>query len=85
MFVWKRAKIKKENVLHPPETMDFDAKSLSQTWKKWEEEVRLYIDISMDKKSEAQKVKLLLISLDERGEKSIARCNSKQQRRMETK
>ena len=47
--------------------MDFDAKSLSQTWKKWKEEVCLYIDISMDKKSEAQKVKLLLYLLGRKG------------------
>lgn len=35
-----------ENVLHPPpETMDFDARSLSKTWKKWKKGVQLYIDI----------------------------------------
>ena len=47
--------------------MDFNAKNLSQTWKTWKEEVLLYIDISMDKKPEPQKVKLLLYLLGRKG------------------
>ena len=47
--------------------MDFDARGLSQTWKKWKEEVQLYVDISMDKKPETQKVKLLLYLLGRKG------------------
>lgn len=63
-----------ENVLQPPKTMDFDARSLLQTWKKWKEEVQLYVDISMDKKLETKKVKLLLYILGRKGREIHSTC-----------
>lgn len=49
-------------VQQPPETIDCDARSLSQTWGKWNEEVKLYVDNSMHKKSGNSKGKAFAVS-----------------------
>ena len=47
--------------LKPPGKLDFDSASLSSSWKRWKEEVELYMDLAMagkDKKNENQAVSL---------------------------
>jgi hypothetical protein len=38
---------------------NLDARNLADAWKKWKEELNLYIDLTMDDDNEPAKVKLL--------------------------
>ena len=44
--------------LKPPGKLDFDSASLSSSWKRWKEEVELYIDLAMVGKDENKAVSL---------------------------
>ena len=44
--------------LKPPGKLDFDSASLSSSWKRWNEEVELYMDLLMAGKDENKAVSL---------------------------
>ena len=46
--------------LKPPGKLDFDTPSLAMNWKKWNEEVELYMYLAMSGKDEKTKIKLFL-------------------------
>ena len=46
--------------LKPPGKLDFDGPNLATSWKRWKEEIELYMDLAMGGKDESTKVKLLL-------------------------
>jgi hypothetical protein len=46
--------------LRAPDKFNLDARNLADAWKKWKEELNLYIDLTMDDDNEPAKVKLFL-------------------------
>jgi hypothetical protein len=46
--------------LRAPDKFNLDARNLVDAWKKWKEELNLYIDLTMDDDNEPAKVKLFL-------------------------
>lgn len=59
--------------LKPPGGLDFDSMDLSQAWKRWSEEIKLYMDLAMVGKDEKTKVKLFLYIIG-RAEKYMKLC-----------
>ena len=54
--------------LKPPGKLDFEISStLPQAWKRWKEEVTLYMDLAMNGREEQTKVKLLLYIIGNQG------------------
>ncbi|CAC5394822.1 unnamed protein product [Mytilus coruscus] len=53
--------------LRAPERFNLDAHDLVDAWKKWKEELNLYIDLVMDSEDEQAKVKLFLYLVGTRG------------------
>ena len=51
--------------LEPPGGLDFDSSGLSHTWKRWREEIQLYMDIVMEGRDE--KVTLFLYIVGSKG------------------
>lgn len=47
-------------LLKPPAQLDFDATNLADSWKRWNKELELYMDLAMNGRDEATKVKLFL-------------------------
>ena len=45
--------------LKPPKKLDFESKNLAEAWKRWRQELELYVDLSLDEEDETQKIKLL--------------------------
>ena len=50
-----------------PGGLDFVSMDLSQAWKRWSEEIKLYIDLAMVGKDEKTKVKLFLYIIGSKG------------------
>ncbi|PFX11642.1 hypothetical protein AWC38_SpisGene24544 [Stylophora pistillata] len=46
--------------LKPTAQLDFDATNLADSWKRWKQELELYMDLAMSGRDEATKVKLFL-------------------------
>ncbi len=44
--------------IKPPATLDMEVRDLPRTWKRWKEELTLYIELAMSKKDEPVKVKM---------------------------
>ena len=53
--------------LKPPGKLDFDSASLWSSWKRWKEEVELYMDLAMARKDVKTKIKLFLYLIGSRG------------------
>ena len=53
--------------LRPPTEFDFDVRNLSLAWKRWKDEVDLYMDLAMVGKTEGTKIKLLLYMVGSKG------------------
>lgn len=53
--------------LKPPGQMNFDSNDLPQTWRRWKEEMELYLELAMAGQQEATKVKLLLYIMGSQG------------------
>ncbi|XP_077865913.1 uncharacterized protein LOC144353175 [Saccoglossus kowalevskii] len=53
--------------LRAPDTLDVNAKNLSLVWKRWKEELLLYVDLAMAGKQESQKCKLSLYLIGREG------------------
>ncbi|VDI59165.1 Hypothetical predicted protein [Mytilus galloprovincialis] len=53
--------------LRAPERFNLDAHDLADAWKKWKEELNLYIDLVMDSEDEQAKVKLFQYLVGTRG------------------
>ena len=47
--------------------LDFDAIGQARKWKRWKEEIELYMDLAMDGKSERTKTKLFLYLVGSKG------------------
>ena len=45
--------------LKPPKKLDFESKNLSDSWKKWKQELLLFVDLSMTDETDLQKIKML--------------------------
>ena len=45
--------------LKPPKKLDFESKNLSDSWKKWKQELLLFVDLSMADETDLQKIKML--------------------------
>ena len=54
-----------------PEKLDFEADDLPLRWKRWKEEITLYMDLTMAGKPEDVKVKLFLYLIGTGAVKSI--------------
>ena len=65
--------------LKPPAPLDFEAINLADSWKRWRQEVELYMDLAMCGREESMKVKLFLYLLGVRDEKFTVRWHSKHQ------
>ncbi|XP_070567222.1 uncharacterized protein [Ptychodera flava] len=50
-----------------PEMLDFHTKNLAVVWKRWKEELSLYVDLTMAGKEESQKCKLFLYLIGREG------------------
>jgi hypothetical protein len=50
-----------------PDKFNLDARDLADAWKKWKEELNLYIDLTMDDDNEPAKIKLFLDLIETRG------------------
>ena len=46
--------------LKPPAQLDFDATNLADSWKRWKQELELYMDLAMRGRDETSKVKIFL-------------------------
>ena len=46
--------------LKPPENLDFESPDLAYAWKKWREEIILYLDLATKTNEQERKVKLFL-------------------------
>ena len=46
--------------LKPPAQLDFDVTNLADSWKRWKQELELYMDLAMNGRDEATKEKLFL-------------------------
>ena len=53
--------------LKPPTQLDFDSTKLASKWRRWKEEIELYMDLAMDGKSELTKMKLFLYLIGSKG------------------
>ena len=54
--------------LKPPSNLDFGNPSeLPHAWKRWKEEITLYMDLAMDRREEKTKVKLFLYTIGNQG------------------
>ena len=53
--------------LKPPAQLDFDVTNLADSWKRWKQELELYMDLAMCKKDEATEVKLFLYLIGSQG------------------
>ena len=53
--------------LKPPAQLDFDVTNLGDSWKRWKQELELYMDLAMCGKEEATKVKLFLYLIGSQG------------------
>ena len=53
--------------LKPPGGLDFDSTDLSHTWKRWSEEIQLYMDLAMEGRDEKVKVKMFLYIIGSKG------------------
>jgi hypothetical protein len=53
--------------LKRPMQLDFDAAGLASKWRRWKEEIELYMDLVMDGKSEQTKTKLFLYLIGSKG------------------
>ena len=53
--------------LKPPGKLNFDSASHSSSWKRWKEEVELYMDLAMAGKDEKRKIKLFLYLIGRKG------------------
>ena len=49
---------RKMDRIRPPANIDMKVRDLSRTWKRWREELTLYIDLAMAKKEDQIKVKM---------------------------
>ena len=53
--------------LKPPAQLDFDATNLADSWKRWKQELELYMDLAMNGRDEATKAKLFLYLIGSQG------------------
>ena len=53
--------------LKPPAPLDFEALNLADSWKRWRQEVELYLVLAMCGREESMKVKLFLYLLGSKG------------------
>ncbi|CAG2226646.1 unnamed protein product [Mytilus edulis] len=53
--------------LRAPEKFNVEARNLADAWKRWKEEVELYIDLTMDSEDEKAKVKMFLYLVGNQG------------------
>ena len=53
--------------LKPPGEMDFDSTDLSRTWKRWSEEMQLYMELAMEGPDEKVRVKMFLYIIGSKG------------------
>ena len=53
--------------LKPPGQMDFESNDLPQTWRRWKEEMELYLELAMAGQQETTKVKLVLYLIGSQG------------------
>ena len=53
--------------LKPPTEFDFDVSNVAHSWKRWREEVELYMELAMVGKKEETKVKLFLYIMGSQG------------------
>ena len=58
--------------LKPPTEIDFEAKSLPQEWKRWKEELLLYLDLAMQEMDESLKVKMFKYLIGKTGREIYA-------------
>ena len=69
--------------LKPPAQLDFDAINLADSWKRWKQELELYMDLAMNGRDEVTKVKLFLYVIGSQGREFMIRWPSKFPRRKE--
>ena len=55
------------NTLKHPETLDFESADLSHVWRKWKDEISLYLDLATKKDDNETKVKLFLYLIGSKG------------------
>ena len=53
--------------LKPPVQLDFDATNLADSWKRWKQELELYMDLAMNGRDEVTKVKLFMYLIGSQG------------------
>ena len=53
--------------LKPPAPLDFEAVNLADSWKRWRQEVEMYMDLAMCGREESMKVRLFLYLLGSQG------------------
>ena len=53
--------------LKPPAQLDFDVTNLADSWKRWKQELELYMDLAMNGRDEATKAKLFLYLIGSQG------------------
>ena len=53
--------------LEPPVQLDFDATNLTDNWKRWKQELELYMDLAMNGRDEVTKVKLFMYLIGSQG------------------
>ena len=53
--------------LKPPGGLDFDSTDLSRTWKRWSEEIQLYMELAMEERDEKVRVKMFLYIIGSKG------------------
>lgn len=63
----QRKKVMDSFGLKPPAGLDWNATCLAKTWKTWEEEFSLYVDITLEDSDEKTKVKLFKYLIGETG------------------
>jgi len=50
--------------LRAPKKFNLEARNLADAWKKWKEELQLYIDLTMDNENDVVMVKMFLYLVD---------------------
>jgi len=56
--------------LRAPKKLNLEARNLADAWKKWKEELQLYIDLTMDNENDVAMVKMFLYLVGtQRGER----------------
>ena len=53
--------------LKPPGNLDFESPDLAYAWKKWREEITLYLDLATKTDEKERKVKLFLYLIGSKG------------------